>query len=286
MPIVAAICSQCGAELQIDNTREKAFCPYCGTPFVIERPGGDPEKALVETLLHNAEVQLTQLHQPGKARELFAQVTEKAPDDYRGWWGLVRIDTKEFSDTGCSSSLFQTISRNADNALRMASDNERSSLLSVWNRYIQALQRAKEAEKASLASGINAARARETQLQQQIDDINRRIQENQKKVRQLASFPLTSVAPWVVILIVVLIAVLALDPYGSMGVIAMGGSVVLAVILYFGCNIYCTNTGKSLHAENARLEKERSSLEAQKRSANEQISEHSRRIADVDNMRL
>ena len=286
MPIVAAICSQCGAELQIDNTREKAFCPYCGTPFVIERPGGDPEKALVETLLHNAEVQLTQLHQPGKARELFAQVTEKAPDDYRGWWGLVRIDTKEFSDTGCSSSLFQTISRNADNALQMASDNERSSLLSVWNRYIQALQRAKEAEKASLASGINAARARETQLQQQIDDINRRIQENQKKTQKLYSFPLASPAPWVVIFIIVLGAVLVLDPYGSMGVFAVVGSIILTVGLYFGCKHYCNSTIKSLHAENARLEKERSSLEAQKRSANEQISEHSRRIADVDNMRL
>lgn len=286
MPIVAAICSQCGAELQIDNTREKAFCPYCGTPFVIERPESDPEKKLVETLLHNAEVQLTQLHQPDKARELFTQVTEKAPDNYRGWWGLVRIDTKEFSDTGCSSSLFHTISRNADNALRMASDSERSSLLSVWNRYIQSLQTSKEAEKASLASAINAARAMETQLQQQIDGINRRIQENQKKVQQISAFPLTSAAPWVVILVIVLIAVLALDPYGSLGVIAMVGSIVLAVILYFGCNIYCDNTRKSLHAENVRLEKERSSLEAQKQNAGEQIFEHSRRIADVNNMRL
>lgn len=37
MPVVAARCTQCGAELQVDNKQEAAICEYCGTPFIVEK---------------------------------------------------------------------------------------------------------------------------------------------------------------------------------------------------------------------------------------------------------
>ena len=36
MPIVAAKCTQCGADVQVDNSQEAAVCKYCGTPFIVE----------------------------------------------------------------------------------------------------------------------------------------------------------------------------------------------------------------------------------------------------------
>ncbi len=37
MPIVQARCTNCSANLQIDNTKDAAICPYCGTPYVVEK---------------------------------------------------------------------------------------------------------------------------------------------------------------------------------------------------------------------------------------------------------
>ena len=37
MPLVQAKCTNCGANLEIDNTKDATICPYCGTAFVVER---------------------------------------------------------------------------------------------------------------------------------------------------------------------------------------------------------------------------------------------------------
>ncbi|MCR5303612.1 MAG: hypothetical protein K6E33_03545 [Lachnospiraceae bacterium] len=35
--MVAAVCTQCGGELQVDPDKEKAVCPFCGTSFLVEK---------------------------------------------------------------------------------------------------------------------------------------------------------------------------------------------------------------------------------------------------------
>lgn len=37
MPLVPALCTQCGAKLEVDNSQEAAICKSCGTPFVVEK---------------------------------------------------------------------------------------------------------------------------------------------------------------------------------------------------------------------------------------------------------
>ncbi len=37
MPLVAAKCTQCGANLEVDNTKEAGICKYCGTAFITEK---------------------------------------------------------------------------------------------------------------------------------------------------------------------------------------------------------------------------------------------------------
>lgn len=37
MPLVAAKCTQCGADLQVDNSQDAAVCQHCGTPFIVEK---------------------------------------------------------------------------------------------------------------------------------------------------------------------------------------------------------------------------------------------------------
>ncbi len=37
MPLVAAICTQCGANLEVDDSKEAGICKYCGTAFITEK---------------------------------------------------------------------------------------------------------------------------------------------------------------------------------------------------------------------------------------------------------
>ena len=37
MPIVPAVCTQCGAAIRVNDAHTAAVCPYCRTTFVIEK---------------------------------------------------------------------------------------------------------------------------------------------------------------------------------------------------------------------------------------------------------
>ena len=37
MPLVAAQCTNCGAALQVDNSKDAAVCQYCGSAFIVEK---------------------------------------------------------------------------------------------------------------------------------------------------------------------------------------------------------------------------------------------------------
>ena len=37
MPLVAAKCTNCGASLTVDNSKEAAICEFCGTSFIVEK---------------------------------------------------------------------------------------------------------------------------------------------------------------------------------------------------------------------------------------------------------
>ena len=124
MPLVAAKCTKCGGELQIDNAQEAAICPYCGTPFIVEKAInyytthnvtniGSVEHADIhmedsrglETRLKNAESYLVQHKDYAKAEELFRSITEEFAGDWRGWWGIVRAMTHEFE--GIPAGMWQ-----------------------------------------------------------------------------------------------------------------------------------------------------------------------------------
>jgi hypothetical protein len=37
MPLTPAKCTQCGASLQVDPSKDAAICEFCGTPFIVEK---------------------------------------------------------------------------------------------------------------------------------------------------------------------------------------------------------------------------------------------------------
>ncbi|MBR5420943.1 MAG: hypothetical protein IK115_07345 [Lachnospiraceae bacterium] len=102
MPLVKASCTNCGGILQVDKDRDAAICPFCKTPYVVEKAimqfvtkntnyiqnatFADPDPAR-EVLIRRGIVQL-ELKEVGSAAETFEKMTKTYPEDHRGWLGL------------------------------------------------------------------------------------------------------------------------------------------------------------------------------------------------------
>jgi len=64
--------------------------------------------------------------------QMYNQMTNKYPADYRGWWGKVVMDTKNFTE---GYSNFYEIERNANRAMVVCENNERKKIEAIWAKY-------------------------------------------------------------------------------------------------------------------------------------------------------
>lgn len=151
MPLVAAKCTQCGANLEVDSTKDATVCPHCNTPFITEKAINNyntyqnytiananiqlNDENSIEKRLENAEIFLTKVNDKQKALKLFQSVTNDAPGNYKGWWGIVRVETCEFTDIDISISNYNALSEIVKSALNVAAGSELEKLNSVWEEF-------------------------------------------------------------------------------------------------------------------------------------------------------
>ena len=103
MPLVKAICTNCSAPLEVDTANEIAICPYCSTPYIIEKAinqyvmNYDTLKASVagmvnenktENAFKNAET-LLMLGEFREAFKSFRELSHTHAYDPRAWSGLL-----------------------------------------------------------------------------------------------------------------------------------------------------------------------------------------------------
>lgn len=88
----AAICPNCGGELQLDDSREQAFCMYCGSKILVKeavRKVCVDNQAAIENLMKAAQI----AYKAGdyhEAEERYSRVLEMDPDNYEAvfWEGV------------------------------------------------------------------------------------------------------------------------------------------------------------------------------------------------------
>ena len=71
--LVPAVCTQCGAQLEVDPSQEAAVCRYCGTPFIVE-------KAIQNYTIQNARIEhvdTVNIHTKGAAESFFGFLGEQ-----------------------------------------------------------------------------------------------------------------------------------------------------------------------------------------------------------------
>lgn len=108
MAIVPVKCPSCGANLRIDETRQSAFCEYCGSPFIVQEAQnnfmvkGEIRIEKVGTMnvnsdqTANARIEageaFLKLGKKDEATKAFIEACRIKPQDYRGYWGQVKAE--------------------------------------------------------------------------------------------------------------------------------------------------------------------------------------------------
>lgn len=135
MPLVAAKCTQCGAELQVDNSKDAAVCKYCGTPFIVEKAINNYNTYVtqnfqganviiqgktVESILTRA-MQFMKIDDWEKANEYVEDALDIEPENSKAWMYKLFMDQKI-----CS----------LEDAIRLSKDLSKSSVYYVVSTHI------------------------------------------------------------------------------------------------------------------------------------------------------
>jgi len=142
MSLVAAKCTQCGDNIEVDDSKEAGICKSCGTAFVTQKAINNynitknitkniygKEKTEAEEFIANGDVFLS-LKDYGKAWKAFAQAAEASPSDYKCWFGLAKSATKNFTDLTDLSHK-----ENLEKALAVANAEEKEIINSASRKY-------------------------------------------------------------------------------------------------------------------------------------------------------
>lgn len=112
MGFIAIKCPQCGADIQLDDSREFGFCTYCGTKvmqekIIVEHTGG--------VILDNTE-KLKNLHilaeralsssDNAKAREYFNEILVECPNDWKAVFYSVFLKKDSVAPIGDGYNIF------------------------------------------------------------------------------------------------------------------------------------------------------------------------------------
>ena len=202
MPLVPAICTQCGARLEVDPNCEAAICKYCNTPFITEKAINNYNTTYVTNIGHlHADVvhinddssrdsrvksgeTFLKFNDYTSAEEVFSKLTKECPYDYRGWWGLVRVYSIKFTDFSIGRPELSKMKSMYDKACTVATPQEKSAMDAEYKPYSAQLERRLserlndtrqrmqqesyefEAQKRNLESRINALSEQQKSLKQ------------------------------------------------------------------------------------------------------------------------
>ena len=109
-------CQNCGSNIKVDNNNNKYICEHCGAEFITEETINNfktvnqysttqnivkniygKESMDVADIVKNGDV-FVSLGEFDKAEKLYTQAINENPADWHGWFGMVKVKTKDFSD--------------------------------------------------------------------------------------------------------------------------------------------------------------------------------------------
>ncbi len=135
-------CPNCSGNIN-EITR---ICDFCNTTFTLEelerieqdvKGTYELKKGIAykSDLLKNAETHF-KLGNISEANRFFEQVSYEFPDDYRGWIGIVRCHTCNYTDFKKTDNQINQCKTFVDKALIVAKESEKTAIFENWQNYV------------------------------------------------------------------------------------------------------------------------------------------------------
>lgn len=177
--LVSAKCPNCGAALKLSKEEEKVECEYCHNTIVVDdaiacyklKVSGNVS---VEGISTNADLieaanELLDMNEFLKAKRKFLEFSEKCPDNYQGWLGLLICRTRNFTIRDNNIMFENDINKYREHFFRVAPDD-------IKEQYFETIDRYFNPEKYKRMAEEEAAEKRRQELEEQ-----KRKTEEQKK---------------------------------------------------------------------------------------------------------
>lgn len=165
MPLVPAICTQCGAQIEVDNSHEAGICKHCRTAFITEKAinkyttnitnsnnfaGANININMnivseLEQLVASAEG-CQRLGEYEQAYKTYKTIIQKYPQDARGWLGCVKTMNEGFFFKEPTSWDVQVLEKQPfakyyENACLLSDDNVRTYLENTKTAYVDVINK-------------------------------------------------------------------------------------------------------------------------------------------------
>lgn len=200
MGLIPGRCTQCGGLLEIDAAQNMFVCPYCHTPFIVEKVVNYYNVTRnVDDWVRSADA-LAEVKEYSEAEREFGRITREHAYDYRGWWGLVKAKSKLFADYDISKRELDEIETLYEKASHFATDADKSKIQYIYSEYVSSVRRKLQNLKADTSMKLEHLvveyERNKTLLENQIKNLIEQENSNSKVARKIK---------WIILVIAVII---------------------------------------------------------------------------------
>ncbi|MCR4769086.1 MAG: hypothetical protein K5874_02595 [Bacteroidaceae bacterium] len=152
MPFVQGKCESCGGILTVDPSLKSANCPFCGAAYIVQDSISYYKTTINVDTIHANVVNVSdesssegrlkaaeaymKMGKYDKAENEYKYVTEIAPQNYRGWLGLIEIYTNIYTKRIKSATKIRSLEDTANTIKAITSKEETLQALEKYNIYI------------------------------------------------------------------------------------------------------------------------------------------------------
>jgi len=148
MKLISARCPDCGANIKVQGEEEKVQCEFCKHTIIVKDAiatyklkvdvKGSVSVDGVETnqdLIDSAN-ELMGMNEYLKAKKKFMEFSEKCPDNYQGWLGLLICRTRNFTIRDNNIMFENDVNNYYNHFLRVAPENVKKQYNKTIEHYL------------------------------------------------------------------------------------------------------------------------------------------------------
>jgi len=145
--LLSARCPSCGANLKLSSENEKVECEYCHQTILVDEAIAYYKikvsgKVSVDGISTNSELiesanELLEMNEYLKAKRKFMEFSEKFPNNYQGWLGLLICRTRNFTIKDNNIIFENDINNYYEHFLKTAPEEIKNQYKETMEKYLR-----------------------------------------------------------------------------------------------------------------------------------------------------